>query len=285
MTFIVIFLALLIERFFDWSHLRDWHWCTLYQRFITKHTLSFNPYLALFFILVPILLIVLLLEYLVDDWFYGFAKLVFDLLILLYSFGPKNLWADTFFSNNLLAIDDLQNASLKMVDAENTNFSTVDTSYTKSLRWYLLNNIFIAANVRVFAVIFWYVLLGPLGAVLYRMVALLSPGTSYAASEHAVADAARTVQSLLDWLPIRVFTFLFALCGHFVHVLEMWRKYVSFGLTNNETMLTECGIAALGFQDQEKVPEDGTAEKNAESLIDRVFMILIVLALVGVFLC
>lgn len=275
MTCMVIFITLLIERFFDWSHLRTWIWFSYYQRFIKEHAFNVNPYLLLMMICLPIVVLILVLQLLLDDWLYGFAKMLFDICILLYAYGPKNLWADTFFSETTVAVPDVRKSTLK----------TMDTSYNKSLHWYLLNNIFIAANVRIFAVIFWFIILGPGGAILYRLVNLLSPGSTIASSDYALANAARHAQALLDWVPIRIFTFLFALSGHFVQVLETWRKYVSFGLTNNETMLTECGIAALGFQEQNKIPEDGSAEKNAENLIDRVFIFLIVLSLLGIFIC
>ena len=47
MTFIVILIALLIERFFDWSHLRYWRWYVAYQRIIMQKIPSVSPYLIL----------------------------------------------------------------------------------------------------------------------------------------------------------------------------------------------------------------------------------------------
>lgn len=312
MTCIVIFLALLIERFFDWSHLRNWRWFYHYQWLVTEHLLSLNAYLSLMIISAPILLLILLAQFLVDDWLYGFIKLIFELAILLYTLGPKNLWADPFFSNNALTLDPARVYPTEMTErgtsisesslaknisneaqiaecahaSELNNGAMIDSSYSKSLHWHVLNNIFIAANARLFAVIFWFLILGPVGACLYRLIGLLSPGAQTTTSEYDIAHAAQTVQAILDWFPIRLLTFLFALSGHFVQVLETWRKYFSFGLNNNETMLTECGIAALGLQDQDKdkIPEDGSAERHAAGLIDRVFIFLIVVALIGIFL-
>src|SRR5262245_19175760 len=97
MTCFTIFLALLIERFFDWSHLRDWQWFFAYEHYVAERLSLLHPYVILTLTCLPILLCVLVLQYICAGLLYGFAKLVFDLLILLYTFGPKNLWADYFF--------------------------------------------------------------------------------------------------------------------------------------------------------------------------------------------
>ena len=49
----------------------------------------------------------------------------------------------------------------------------------------------------------------------------------------------------------------------------------------NEKLIADCGIDALDVVDQNKLPEDGSAEKAALSLLDRTFVIgLVILALV-----
>lgn len=263
MTFIVTLIGLLIERFFDWSHLRQWQWYTAYQGMITRRFSVKSPFLMLAIIIIPLLIVVGLMNCLLDDWLYGFIKLIFNIVIFIYCLGPKDLWADAFACTTALSQSDKIDAQEKL----KTSFG-VHEKGKQLLHHHLLNMLFMEANRRVFAVVFWFILLGPVGAVLYRTVTL------QAALE--LNQSARTAEAALNWIPIRILTFLFALGGHFAKVLSYWRKNVLHGLDSNETLLTECGIAALGNDEQAVLPEDGSLERSAIHLIDRAFVIMLV---------
>lgn len=279
MTFIVTLIALLIERFFDWSHLRHWHWYTAFQRIVTQKFAGQSPYLVLALTIFPLLIVIGLIDYFFEDAAYGFLKLIFQIVVLLYCLGPQNLWADSFFCINELEKGDAKFAADKL----KTLFGRSDTSYSQSLHRYLLNNIFIEANRRIFAVVFWFLLLGPVGAVLYRMVTLSIPEAAKENVSTELSKTGRVVETVLDWLPVRVFTFIFALGGHFVQVFSCWRKKVHQGLSSNEAMLTNCGTAAVCDEDQGRVAEDGSVEKNAVSLLDRTFVIALVIVAIITF--
>lgn len=270
MTFIVVLIGLLIERFFDWSHLRHWTWFSAYQRMIGQKLANKSAYLALAVSIIPLLLAVLAIEYFLQSWLYGFPNVIFKLLLLIYCLGPQNLWADSFACINALVQGDTQYAAEKLKSA----FDITDTKYAQALHKHLLSRIFIEANRRVFAVIFWFTLLGPIGALLYRAICVSAQDSQK--GMQSVTQDARKIESILDWPAVRLFTFIFALGGHFSHVLACWRRKVSSGLEGNEALLTECGIAALGYDDQDKIPEDGSVENNAISLLDRSFAIAIV---------
>lgn len=276
MIFIVTLIALLIERFFDWSHLRHWSWFIAYQRMVMKRIPTISPYLILVSTIVPLLLGIFLIEYIIDDWLYGVVTLLFNLLVFLYCLGPQNLWADAFACINALVQGDTNFAADKL----RTAFGITNTRSVQSLHRELLNHIFIAANSRVFAIVFWYVLLGPIGAILYRMVTLCS-NRSNQNTIPELSQSAYTVEAVLDFVPIRILTFIFALGGHFVHVLNCWRQQVLLGMSHNESLLIDCGTAALNHEDQAKLPEDGTAEKGAIGLLDRTFVIVLVLIAIG----
>lgn len=265
MTFIVSLIALLIERFFDWSHLRHWHWFTRYQKYLALRFEDKSSYLILAISIVPLLIIVLLLEFLLQNTLYGLAELLFQLFILLYCLGPQNLWADTFSCISALGQDKQAEEKVK---------KSSRSGYSQSLHKHFLNNIFIEGHRRVFAIVFWFVILGPIGAVLYRTVSLSAANTE--AINVDLTQTSRAIEAVLDWLPVRVFAFIFALGGHFVQVLSCWQKKMLRGLDGNETILTDCGIAAIGIEDKNKVLEDGTIEKHAINLLDRAFIITLV---------
>ena len=170
MTFIVTLIALLIERFFDWSHLRSWNWYSNYQLAVTKRFPGKSPYFILAATIIPLLLLVLLLQITLKHSLFGLVEFLFQLFLFLYCLGPQNLWADTFACINALVQGDTQLAGDKL----KASFGVTETDSKQTLHSQLLNNIFIAANRRVFAIVFWFLVLGPIGAVLYRTITLSS---------------------------------------------------------------------------------------------------------------
>lgn len=268
-TFIVALIGLLIERFFDWSHLRQWSWFIKFQRAVLRRIPNSSSYLMLALTILPLVIGVALIQYLLQGALYGFVELLFELFIFIYCLGPQDLWADVFVCTNVLSQGDEEAAAEKL----KMSFGIANgATRAQALHKHLLDNIFIEANRRVFAMVFWFVALGPVGAVLYRLVTVSSSEVSVDA---ALAAGARTFENVLNWLPVRLFTLLFALGGHFSKVFSRWRKNVMQGIDSNETLLAECGIAALGSSDP--LPEDGSAEKMAIHLLDRAFVIMLVI--------
>lgn len=259
MTFIITLIALLIERFFDWSHLRRWRWYIRLQDLIVQKLPGYNPYLLLIFAILPVLILTYTLKIIFHPILFGFAELVFQLLLFVYCLGPQNLWADTFACFNAFAHGDKGLVKDKL----KTTFGITANGPMNVLHEQLLHQIFIAGNKRVFAIVFWFMLLGPIGAVFYRCV-------NVSTTVSATAPAARYVESLLDFFPIRLFTVIFALSGQFVQVFSRWRKKAIQGFQHNDQLLIECGAAALGKENIEDLAyQEATVEKHIISLLDR----------------
>lgn len=281
MTFIVTLIALLIERFFDWSHLRNWSWFAACQRFAGSKLTGKTANMVFAGSVLPIVVGVLILQVLLRESLYGVGGLVFDLLVLLYCLGPQNLWADTFACLNALVQGDAKSASDKL----KSSFGLTDMSFAQSVHRHFLDSLFAQANQRIFAVVFWFFIFGPAGAVLYRLVSIAAAAPLSDVVSAEMINSARKSEAILDWAPVRLLTFLFALGGHFAKVFVCWKRSVGAGLSGNQVMLTDCGLAALGFGEEDHLPEDGSVERNAVSLIDRTFVIALVmiLLLVSVF--
>ena len=97
----------------------------------------------------------------------------------------------------------------------------------------------------VFAVMFWFVALGPVGVVCYCITVYLShkwPLRSYgrfaAFSHHCLY--------YLDWLPMRLTAFSFAVMGNFTDTLYCWQIFK--GDKYHEHRLLACGSGALGVR-------------------------------------
>ncbi len=244
MTFILALLSLLIERFFHWGHLRAWRWLTPYQRAWQNMPGVRSPALLLLFSVSLVLIVVGVCQHLLVGRFYNFPVLLLDLVALLYCLGPANLWVD---------------------------FAAVSPEHDKAR---VDRSLFLIAHERLFAVLFWFCLLGPLGAVLYRMTALSAD------NDAPFTLPALTARRWLDWLPIRIFVLLCALAGHFSAVLAAFKKHALADISANDILLMECGAAALSLTAE---PPGDTPDESGQALalLDRVFIIgLVFLALV-----
>lgn len=271
MTFIVILTALLIERFFDWSHLRSFGWYQSYQKLIKQRLPHQESFVVLAVIIVPIVVGILTLQYLLLNSLYGLVEVFFQLFILLYCLGPRNLWADIFASINIMTENDREEAIEKLQSLFATNLSSQPHF---PLQNYFIQQVFLAANRRIFAPIFWFMIFGPIGAVFYRFISL----TVCSTKDLELSLSAKKIESILDWLPARIFTFLLALSGHFVQLFTCWRKKVFLGLDQTENLVMECGRAALDMENTE-ISQGDILEKNASHLLDRTFIIMMVFIL------
>jgi AmpE protein len=106
---------------------------------------------------------------------------------------------------------------------------------------------------RWFSVIFWFLLLGPVGAVAYRLSYLC--GRSEHLSDEDQQLALRVLH-YLDWVPARLLSFSFALTGNFVNSFnEFWEQV--FDNQPAVELVDSCALAALkGDNDQSVTPAD-----------------------------
>lgn len=269
MTFIITLIALIIERFFDWSHIRQWKWFFRFQNWVAIRLSSQSSYVILATALFPILLVIGLINFLLTGVLFGVLKLVFGVFIVMYCLGPKNFWAQVYVCIDEMHKDDPRTAMTKVQEI----FGVALPTDSQEFHHAFTNSMLIEGNRRVFAVFFWFVILGPLGAMLYRLVDLCK------ARGISVAPAAEKADRLLDWLPVRIYTLLFALAGHFTQVISHWKNGFFAAPMANDHLVTQSGVAALDILEAARLPEDGTAEQETLGLLDRVFMIgLVVLA-------
>lgn len=272
MTFIITLVALLMERFLHWHHLRHWNWLKNYNTWLQTRTNTWPAHFILLATILPLVLIIGFLSLMLSGWLHGILKLLFATLVLLYCLGPENLWVQAYRCIQEYSKDD---GKLTATDVR-AFFNLPATESSQALHQAWVSALFIAANQRIFAVIFWFALLGPMGAVLYRLFDIYST--------KATPDLARLATlgvDALDWLPVRLFSFIFALAGNFNKVFTIWKNDVLKSVDANQLLLTQCGIAALDVAHTGYLPEDGTAEVETLALLDRAFLIwLVILAVI-----
>jgi len=119
---------------------------------------------------------------------------------------------------------------------------------------------------QMFAVIFWFVLLGPAGAVLYRLASVLQ----FKWGEREDAEfgdfglfAARFFE-LYDWLPVRLTALCFAVVGDFEDAVYCWRAQAQTWMNPTQGILLASGAGALGVKLGESLHREGNVEFRPE---------------------
>lgn len=114
------------------------------------------------------------------------------------------------------------------------------------------------AHQHVFAPIFWFTVLGPAGALLYRVSQLLdeSWGQTSQIGRGAASDSSfdrfgefsRLAFFVIDWIPARLTALAFAVVGDFEDAVHCWRSQLGGTLDPNEGIIVASGAGALGVR-------------------------------------
>ncbi len=129
----------------------------------------------------------------------------------------------------------------------------------------VIDELFIAVYNRFFAPTFWYVILGPAGLVLYTAVASLLVYLTTQSESRLLRHTVK-LKGYLDWIPLRVVGFGFAVMGNFSVAFKNWLVSFRHPFALNEEIIAQFGLAALTYA------EDELSLKTAMKLIDRVIM-------------
>lgn len=147
----------------------------------------------------------------------GLLQLLFALAVLLYCFGPREFEAD--LEAILVAPDGAsREAAAQMLADDGSPIAWNAPTLGVAIAY--------AALRRRFAVLLWFFLLGPVGALLYRLAQTLARNDSLQLDSSS-GRAARYVANALDWLPAQLLTFTLAIVGHWDAVVGAWRRWHS----------------------------------------------------------
>lgn len=214
MSFLVLVLVLWVEKFSALRHRlqRDRTWLAELARLEARPRLAKEPalILALWVLLPAIVLGVVLLA--LKPVAYGLLAFPIHLWVVIYALGRGDIKASLGPFRDAWRRGDEQAA---VHVAERDLGLTGDDE--ASLLAKVQNHLLWQAYQSFFAVIFWYVLLGPVAALVYRLLAL---AISHSRNAGVVARAG-SIRHAFDWLPVRVLAASFALVGNFVAVCKV----------------------------------------------------------------
>lgn len=187
-------------------------------------------------------------------------ELLFALVVLLFCLGPRAFEAD--LEAILRAPDGASREAAAQVLAD-------DGSPVPWRAVELGEATVYAALRRRFGVLLWFFLLGPLGALLYRLTRTLGHDDTLRLDPEA-RRAARRFANLLDWIPAQLLVFTLALVGHWDAVIAAWRRWHQQALPNG--WLND-GPGFLGAAARADIQVDieggeGYAEERSDALLE-----------------
>ena len=210
-----------------------------------------NGIAGVMLVLLPVWILTGLLQVWLHDMLFGLVGLLFYVATFVYCLGPRDLAIDV---NTYCEVADSTDETLRTRAAARLLGDKVLPQGDIDERD-IARAVLVEANDRLFAVLFWFVVLGPVGAVMYRSVVVLyrerrEPGD--------YGEAIEWAYSVLVWIPARLLALGYALSGHFDAAVEGWRsahREIPRGSEGSCEVLASTGEGALGLSDGNTVIE------------------------------
>ena len=281
MNFVALLLGLGVERLLtDLFHLREFRWLDPLFDAVSRRAEKAAMWRSLASVIAVTVLAVLpvaLVSVFLAGTLFQIPYFVLAILVLLFSLGPRDLKIEV--DDYCAAViedrsDDVQRVSRELLE----NDPPVDPeSHIYSVR----RAVFVQANNRVFAVVFWFLLLGPTGAWLFRVLDLMRRRLAYQYSRNegeisasSYVQVVRSMHGIFARLPARLLVLGYALAGSYEGAISAWRAYDRdpgkrfFEVTND--VLDHVGNGASGDTvPTDDAPPAATRVRDAMSLAHR----------------
>jgi len=280
-NFVALLLGLGVERLLtDLFHLREFRWLDPLFDAVSRRAEKAAMWRSLASVIAVTVLAVLpvaLVSVFLAGTLFQIPYFVLAVVVLLFSLGPRDLKIEV--DDYCAAViedrsDDVQRVSRELLE----NDPPVDPeSHIYSVR----RAVFVQANNRVFAVVFWFLLLGPTGAWLFRVLDLMRRRLAYQYSRNegeisasSYVRVVRSMHGIFAWLPARLLVLGYALAGSYEGAISAWRAYDRdpgkrfFEVTND--VLDHVGNGASGDTvPTDDAPPAATRVRDAMSLAHR----------------
>ena len=248
MTLLAILISLAVSRLAESvKGLRQMDWFETYVDWVRTRISSGSVWdgpLGVFVVIAPIVFI-LGWAYVALSSLFGLFGFAFAIVVLVACIGPR----------------DIDKLVQKYVDAWDYDDTDAINRYAAELggkpgkpgsdkNMSILETVLVGTHEQLLGVVFWFAVLGPVGAVLYRLSATLEIIAGKELREwRGFYEAAEVLHGVLDWVPARLTTLGYAITGSFVDALHKWRdkspEWREDWIEGNRSVLIAGGTGAL----------------------------------------
>lgn len=209
---------------------------------------------ALALVVLPPVLLVLLIRFVLGElaWVLRFA---FDAIVLSWTLDLYRLLDRAEAAADALKTGDVPvaNENLRLLsgaDATQPNEAGIARATVEA--------VLMQGYAAVIAPLFWFILLGPVFAVLQRLATLLDERWRLAEEDTAeLAWATTRLNDIIGWLPTRITALSYAIMGSFEDALRCWRYQLQTSLGNSSASLLAAGLGALQLLMCQDLPPSG----------------------------
>ena len=290
MKLLALLIGLVVERLAtQLFHLRRQPWMDRAIDFGFRQAARFQNWPAL----IPIVLLafvlvapVLAVRFGLGDIWFDLPYLLLGIIVLFISLGPKDIGEDIHEYCRAIEEDDAEGIVSRAKAIAETDVPDNAAERTRLVE----ESVCIQANNRLFAVVFWFVLLGPVGAWTYRVTDLIRRRAVFNVlreelpGDAPIVDASETLHGWLAWIPARLTAIGYALAGSFDGALGAWRtkdeEEPGTVHGQSERLLARVGTGALALQDLDGETEAERGIRGAQAANGLVYRLLFIWAAV-----
>lgn len=270
MKFLVILIALLINHYWTrdralpgdgWFESLLGHLKKLSKRFEEQD----NQHLTAIAVLLLPSCILLILLWIVGGVWFGLISFSIHVALLLVLFDPVHLrsWTQRYLTH--WREEDFEGAYLYLQERASgsrlENGEDQEAVHEQCSRFLLANSF-----ERLFAVLFWYLVLGPAGALAFYALGQMQKPRYPSALEFDQPWLAR-LEFVLEWVPARLLGLTFALAGQFESTFNCLRRYFFYTAKSAQELVIRCAYAAIGKKQRSLLVRDTEGERGSSSLV------------------
>lgn len=173
---------------------------------------------TVFAIALPVL-ICALMQWAFSGWMLGLLAFAFAVCVLWICWGPRDL------SRDIDAVIKAPDSERRRAVAQDLRPEGDEMALPFEAHA-LVDAAFRSALQRWFGVLFWFLLLGPTGALVYRLAQQLAHSSSLAIAQPVDGRVlAQRLAALLDWIPAHLMVLALAIASDFDAIVHAWREY------------------------------------------------------------
>jgi membrane protein required for beta-lactamase induction len=285
MAFLIIIAVLFAERYLleqeDFrQHLWFKDYCRWFRHLPLGEWLSESRAGIIALLFLPLALVLIIQAWSINN-LAGVPEWILAFIVLILSLGPRDL--EHQVTDFVDARDHGSSERASRIASDIMGRKATETEPELSIR--VSEAIVEQANNRLIAVLFWFAILGPFGAMLYRLTSLAFDFSKDDSDRQAINQQAFHLLHILDWIPARLLAATYALVGNFDNVLLAWRHWSEDSrdqyVSDAQGLLVLTGTGALGHTPEDPMPEEASdlppLVEDALSLVLRSLSIWVIL--------
>ena len=255
MTLISILLGLALEYFLGpMDRFRNFQWFDSYLTWLELKSQNYSFWDGAVGVLATIAIPVaclILVDYILAEIFIGLS-FILSILIFVYCLGPD---LSILLNNYTQALEGNIEEDIAVIET-NLELNSDKNDDKESLT---ISSILIRSHEYMFGILFWYIVLGMAGALIFSLALVLN--RKYEGVHGGYASSVQDLYKILIWPSSRLLALGFALSGSLVDTLERWRKLEGESLNLSQEIISESGLGALQY-DETAPTDDEEAKAN-----------------------